>query len=365
VTGPGDKSILQVHELARHFPVRGGIAGGATGQVVKAVDGVSFSLSRGEVLAIVGESGSGKTTLGRLLMRLIDATSGRIVFDGEDITASNARALRPVRRRMQMIFQDPFSSLDPRMSVRQLLLEPLEIHDVPRSEREARVRDVLATVGLRPEHADRHPHQFSGGQRQRIGIARALIMRPEVIVGDEPVSALDVSVRAQILNLLSEIRLSLGLSLIIITHDLGVVRHVADRVLVLYLGRVVEIGTTRDILDRPRHPYTRALISATLDPFAAKRTREVLSGEAPSPIAPPSGCHFHPRCPMVREICRSQPPPLVDAGDGHVSACHFADAVATQGLQAQDETAPSAYLRRLAILQQGARPKSTLSEGVI
>jgi oligopeptide/dipeptide ABC transporter ATP-binding protein len=336
--------FIEVEDVTKHFKVAN------SSDVVHAIDGVSFSIHRNETLAIVGESGSGKTTLGRLLVRLQEPTSGRILIDGTDVSRLSEARMKPIRRRVQMIFQDPYSSLDPRMSVAQTLNEALTIHNLAPGRRKERIAELLSIVGLDPSLANRHPHQFSGGQRQRIGIARALSVEPQLIVGDEPVSALDVSVRAQVLNLLSSIRAELGLTFVMITHDLGVVRHSADRILVLYLGRIVEIGSADDLFAQPRHPYTSALIGATPDPFRPPRARdEILRGEVPSPISPPSGCRFHTRCPMVQDICRTSEPRLEKRGAGHLSACHFADRV--PAIAAGSQAPPRAYERRLAVIR--------------
>jgi len=286
---------------------------------------VSLSVRPGETLALVGESGCGKSTLGRLVMRLLEPTEGRVLLGGTDVTELSENAMRPHRRDVQLIFQDPFASLNPRMTVGQILAEPLMLHAVvPAAERPARVAALLAQVGLRPDQAARYPHEFSGGQRQRIVIARALAVEPKVIVCDEPVSALDVSIRAQILNLLKELQTRLDLAYIFISHDLSVVRHIADRVAVMYLGRIVEIGSATQIFHDPRHPYTRALLSAI--PVAsptARRDRRLLEGDVPSPLTPPPGCHLHTRCPHAGAICSVERPPLDEDGTGHGAACHF------------------------------------------
>jgi oligopeptide/dipeptide ABC transporter ATP-binding protein len=316
-------ALLAAESLVKHFPARRDVFGRPRAWV-KAVDGVSFALNEGETLALVGESGCGKSTVGRLVLRLIEPTSGRVHFAGRDIHALGARALRRLRRHMQIIFQDPYASLNPRMTVGQMIAEPLALHAVvaPGKERE-RVRDLLRIVGLRPEHAERYPHEFSGGQRQRIGIARALAVEPRLIVCDEPVSALDVSIQAQVVNLLADLQRRLGLSYIFIAHDLAVVRHIATRVAVMYLGHVVELADTADVFAAPRHPYTQALLSAVPVPDpSARRQRIILEGDVPSPMAPPPGCRFHTRCPHVRERCREEAPALVDAQD-HATACHF------------------------------------------
>ena len=316
--------VLAADALVKHFVAKRSALGRPL-STVKAVDGVSFVLRPGETLALVGESGCGKSTVGRLVMRLIEPTEGRIVLDGEDVTDLDERGFRPFRRKVQLIFQDPFASLNPRMTVGQILAEPLMLHDiVPASERRRRVADLLDMVGLQPFYAGRYPHEFSGGQRQRIVIARALAVEPRIVICDEPVSALDVSIRAQILNLLKELQGRLGLAYIFISHDLSVVKHIADRIAVMYLGRIVETGPAETIFSDPRHPYTRALLSAI--PVAApgaRRERRLLEGDVPSPIDPPPGCHLHPRCPYAGDLSRVQRPTLDDDGHGHATACHF------------------------------------------
>jgi oligopeptide/dipeptide ABC transporter ATP-binding protein len=317
--------LLEVRGLVKHFPVRRGIFGGVNGQV-RAVDGVSFEVRQGEVLGLVGESGCGKTTTGRCILRLIEPTAGEIRFDGVDITHLPRRRLRPLRRQMQIIFQDPFSSLNPRLSVGSMLAEPLAIHGIARGARaRERVAELLELVGLSPEHARRYPHEFSGGQRQRLGVARALAVEPRLIVADEPVSALDVSIRAQILNLLQDLQRRLGLTYLFVAHDLAVVEHISDRVAVMYLGRIVEVADAASLYASPRHPYTVALLSAIPVPDPDRpRERVVLEGDVPSPVHPPAGCRFHPRCPMARERCRREDPELLQVAPGHLSACHFA-----------------------------------------
>jgi oligopeptide/dipeptide ABC transporter ATP-binding protein len=311
--------LLELDGLVKHFPVRDAL--GRKRGAVQAVDGVSLSVAQGSVLAIVGESGCGKSTLGRLAMRLIEPDAGGIRFMGEDLRALSPTALRARRRDMQIIFQDPFASLDPRMTVEQAVAEPLRLHGiVPRAKERDRVAELLSRVGLRPEHARRWPHEFSGGQRQRIAIARALASGPKLILGDEPVSALDVSVQAQVVNLLQDLIRDLGLTFVLISHDLGVVRHVADRVAVMYLGRVVEEGQAEAVFAAPRHPYTRALLAAVP---GQGRAATPLEGDVPSPIAPPSGCRFHTRCPFAQALCREQDPALT--GASHRAACHFWD----------------------------------------
>ena len=307
--------------------MRGGAFLGRGGGVVRAVDGVSFTLRRGETLGIVGESGCGKSTLARVLLRLVEPTSGRAVLAGENLFELAAREMRARRRRLQIIFQDPFASLNPRMTVAEIVREPWAIFPgvVPRGEWRDRIADLLVRVGLNADDAHRYPHQFSGGQRQRIGIARSLALNPEIVICDEPVSALDVSIQAQVINLLEEIQEAFGLSYIFIAHDLSVVRHISDRVAVMYLGKFVELGTWQEIYERPTHPYTQALLSAVpaIDP--AERTRRIiLEGEVPSPIDPPSGCRFRTRCRKAEARCAAEEPALAPRAGGHPSACHFA-----------------------------------------
>jgi oligopeptide/dipeptide ABC transporter ATP-binding protein len=297
-------ALLAAEGLVKHFPIRDAL-GRARG-AVRAVDGVSLTLPRGETLAIVGESGCGKSTLGRLLLRLVEPDVGRLFFDGEDLLALSPRALRARRRRMQLVFQDPYGSLDPRMTVEAAIREPLRLHGLHRGAEAARVAALLERVGLRPEQARRWPHEFSGGQRQRIAIARALASEPELVIGDEPVSALDVSVQAQVVNLLAGLIRELGLTFVLISHDLGVVRQVADRVAVMYLGRIVEEGPGEAVFTRPSHPYTRALLAAV----PGQGGGAVLEGDVPSPVSPPPGCRFHTRCPFAQEVCRTQMPEL-------------------------------------------------------
>jgi oligopeptide/dipeptide ABC transporter ATP-binding protein len=313
------EALLEAQGLVKHFPVRSAL--GRKLGAVRAVDGVSLTVRRGEVLAIVGESGCGKSTLGRLLLRLVEPDAGTLRFAGRDLRALAPRELRAERRRMQLIFQDPFGSLDPRMTVEQAVAEPLRLHGLHRGREGERVAELLARVGLRPELARRWPHEFSGGQRQRIAIARALASEPELIIGDEPVSALDVSVQAQVVNLLSDLIRDLGLTFVLISHDLGVVRQVADRVAVMYLGRVVEEGPAEEVIHRPKHPYTRALLTAV----PGHGGGAVLEGDVPSPINPPAGCRFHTRCPHAQAICREAVPEL--AGIAHSAACHLQDSL--------------------------------------
>ncbi len=317
--------LVEVRDLAKHFPVRGGVFGGVTGWV-KAVDGVSFEIRRGETLGLVGESGCGKTTVGRCLLRLIEPTSGAVAFDGQDITALPARALRPIRRRMQIIFQDPYSSLNPRKSVATILGEPMAVHGIARgAELKRRVDELLERVGLAPENRNRYPHEFSGGQRQRIGIARALALEPQFIVCDEAVSALDVSIQAQIINLLAELKRDLGLTYLFISHDLNVVRYVADRVVVMYLGQVMESAPTAELFAQPKHPYTRALLAANPVPDPDSPPDDAaLEGDVPSPLDPPPGCPFQTRCPEAHDVCRREAPPEVTLGTGpHRVRCHL------------------------------------------
>jgi oligopeptide/dipeptide ABC transporter ATP-binding protein len=314
--------LLEVKGLVKHFPVRRGLLGRASASV-RAVDGVDFTLHAGETLGVVGESGCGKSTLGRLVLRLIEASSGSVRFQGLDLGTLDAKALRAQRSAMQIIFQDPYSSLNPRMTVGQTLSEPLALHGMAPGRHRERVAELLQTVGLSGDHAQRYPHEFSGGQRQRIGIARALAVEPRLIVCDEAVSALDVSVQAQVVNLLQDLQQQFGLAYIFIAHDLAVVRHIASHIAVMYLGRIVELADRRSLFASPRHPYTQALLSAI--PVAEpglQRHRMILGGDVPSPMAPPSGCHFHTRCPHARPLCSEQAPVLGTDG-GHSVACHF------------------------------------------
>lgn len=326
--GSNADEILRVENLKVHFPVMQGILVKKQVAAVKAVDGVSFTLRRGETLGLVGESGCGKSTTGLAIISMLAATGGRILFEGDDVTTFNKPQLKAFRRRVQMVYQDPYGSLNPRMKVSDIIGEPLEVHglDQDHAAYRARIAALLEMVGLAPYMADRYPHEFSGGQRQRIGIARALALEPSLIVCDEPVSALDVSIQAQVVNVFIELQKRLGLTYIFIAHDLAVVRHISDRIAVMYLGRIVEIATRDALYRKPLHPYTIALLSAV--PVAdvdveAKRTRMIVKGEVPSPLNPPSGCRFHPRCPMAMEKCKSVEPVLSEQGAGHVVACHL------------------------------------------
>ena len=314
--------FIRVHELQKFFNLGGG-------QILKAVNKISLPIKRGETVGVVGESGCGKSTAGRTIMRLYEPTGGNVLYDGKDIFAMKGADLRALRRNMQMIFQDPYASLNPRMTIIDVIGEALDIHKLAgsRAERKRKVENLLDLVGLNPDHATRYPHEFSGGQRQRIGIARALAVDPKFIIADEPISALDVSIQAQVVNLLQDLQRSMGLTYLFIAHDLSMVKHISDHVAVMYLGKVVEFAESGQLYDDPRHPYTRALLSAIPIPdpeVEASRERIVLKGDLPSPINPPSGCQFHTRCPIARDVCKSDEPKLLEIREGHFASCHFA-----------------------------------------
>jgi len=325
VSSNGSTPLVEVRNVKKYFPVRKGVLSREVGRV-HAVDDVTFAVSEGETLGLVGESGCGKSTLGRTIVRLLQPSGGDVLFEGRSIGGLGARALRPLRREMQMVFQDPYASLNPRKRVGSIIGDPMKIHKVgDKRERRKRVQELLETVGLSPEHYNRFPHEFSGGQRQRIGVARALALRPKLVVADEPVSALDVSIQAQMINLFDELQDEFRLTYIFIAHDLGVVRHVSDRIAVMYLGKLVELSPAEELYTRPIMPYTEALLSAVPIPdpdLSEKRERIVLEGDVPSPIDPPSGCRFHPRCRYMTDICREVEPPLTDYGNSHLAACH-------------------------------------------
>jgi len=327
-TIPASDDILRVEDLKVHFPVMKGVVIQKQVATVKAVDGVSFNLKRGETLGLVGESGCGKSTTGLAVLRMLPPTEGRIIFEGEDIAGYGEERMRHTRRRMQMVYQDPYGSLNPRMRVRDIVGEPLEVHGLggDRQALRERVSALIAMVGLLPDMADRYPHEFSGGQRQRIGIARAMALEPSLIICDEAVSALDVSIQAQVVNLFMELQQRLGLTYIFIAHDLAVVRHISDRIAVMYLGKIVEIATRDELYRDPLHPYTQALLAAIPIPdpeLEATRPQQIITGEVPSALRPPPGCRFHPRCPHAMDVCKTQEPPLKGRPGGRAVACHL------------------------------------------
>jgi oligopeptide/dipeptide ABC transporter ATP-binding protein len=348
--------LLEVTDLTKHYPVRKGLILARQVGTVRAVDGVSFALARGETLALVGESGCGKSTTARLVLRLIEPSAGTIRFEGKDVTAVTGAAMRAMRRRMQIVFQDPYASLNPRLTVAETIAEPMQVHGIgDAASRRRRVEDLLGLVGLRPFHAERYPHEFSGGQRQRIGIARALSVEPDLVVCDEPVSALDVSIQAQVVNLMKDLQRRLGLTYLFIAHDLAVVKHVADRIAVMYLGQIVETASKRDLFATPRHPYTRALLAAIPHPDPRRRGKvKPLGGDVPSPMNPPPGCRFHTRCPFAQDRCRQEEPALRSLADGHQAACHFAETLPPAGLDFSGGLSEAAA-KRLALYAEARR----------
>ena len=362
---PDAEPIIRVKNLVKHFPVKRGVVFSRTMGQVQAVDDISFEISRGETLALVGESGCGKSTTGRLLLKLIEPSSGSVRFKGEEIANLDEDRMRALRRHMQIIFQDPYASLNPRMTISETLTEPMRVHQIGNdAQRAERVRDLLDVVGLLPEHANRFPHQFSGGQRQRIGIARALAVNPDLVVCDEPVSALDVSIQAQVVNLLQNLQKRFGLSYLFIAHDLAVVKHISDRVAVMYLGKLIEIADKRTLYARPLHPYTQALLSAIPRPDpSAQRQRIILSGDVPSAMNPPPGCRFNTRCPHVQARCREEEPVLREASVGHRVACHFFETLPRPEVGAAGSAGSKAFIRRLAAFEQAAELSRVAKQG--
>ncbi|GIX10090.1 ABC transporter ATP-binding protein [Elioraea sp.] len=355
------ETLLSVRGLTKHFPVERGVVFTRRVGTVRAVDGVSFDLAEGETLSLVGESGCGKSTTARLVLRLLDPTSGVIRFAGEDIARRPSSALKPIRRQIQPVFQDPYASLNPRMPVGRILEEPMEVHEIgDAASRRARVHELLRLVGLAPYHAERFPHEFSGGQRQRVGIARALAVSPRLMVLDEPVSALDVSIQAQVVNLLKDLQQRLGLSYLFIAHDLAVVRHVSDRIAVMYLGEIVETATKRDLYRAPRHPYSQALLGAIPVPDPTrKRSWAILAGDVPSPMDPPPGCRFHTRCPHAVERCRQERPELRELAPGHRVACHLAESIPTPIIPSLAPHPPSEAVAKRLAAYAARRAKAT------
>ncbi|WP_039042190.1 ABC transporter ATP-binding protein [Sporosarcina sp. ZBG7A] len=320
-----NQTLLEVQNVKKYFPIPSKLFSRKK-EFVKAVDGVSFTVNKGETLSIVGESGCGKSTTGRMIMKLLDITEGKVIFEGQDITDMTDDQIRPLRKEFQMVFQDPYASLNPRLTIKEILEEPLIVHNFNKGNRNQRVTELLEVVGLNKYHADRYPHEFSGGQRQRIGIARALAVNPKLIIADEPVSALDVSIQSQVLNLMKDLQEEFGLTYVFIAHDLSVVEHISDRVGVMYLGRLVELATRDELFGKPLHPYTKALLSAVPIPDpTVKRERIILKGDIPSPANPPPGCTFHTRCPFAQETCKIQVPEFRELESGHYVACHYAE----------------------------------------
>ena len=354
MTAAGEAPILEAVGLSKHFGGRRRLLAAPT--VVRAVDGVSLRVRRGETLALVGESGSGKSTLGRLMLDLMPPTAGDVLYEGRNVAAFDRAGRQALRRDLGIVFQDPFASLNPRMRVADIVGEPIWLHEAaPRADRRARVADLLRKVGLRPEHGDRYPHEFSGGQRQRIGIARALASTPKLLLGDEPVSALDVSVQAQVVNLLEDLKAELGLTLLVVAHGLGVIRHMSDRVTVMYLGGIVELAPVDALFETPLHPYSQALLASVPVPNPrARAPRALLDGDIPSPTRPPPGCRFHTRCPHARPLCREAPPPLEAVAGGRAVACHFWAEIAGAGAGAPAPAPSAAFTRRLALFEAKA-----------